>query len=874
MNIFKILYICLIRPLELLFEVFFCACSQRIPGEYSIPFTIVILSLIVNALALPLYKRADKLQSAESARQAAMKPWIDHIKKSFTGDERFLMLQTYYRENNYKPIYVLKGSLSLLLQIPFFIAAYNFLSELPLLNGVSLGPIHDLGASDAMFYLGSFPVNLLPIMMTLINVISVAVYTKGKPLSSKLQSYGIAVVFLVLLYKSPAGLVFYWLMNQMFSLAKNVVMVFFPVSETDITEDIDEGVASPSSVSFWVGCVFLTLLTGLMIPSNVISSSVAEFIDYSGFGNPLYYIIYTILLAMGTFIIWFGIYYGISNTRERLILSRIVIILCSISVIDYFFFGKNLGFVSAVLQYDEAPHFGVFQIVVNIVVVLAVSVLLVIIHMKKNVFISGVLITGAIAMFCLGSINAYKINSEYSSFSDTEEMNKSNEQVALTFSQDGKNVVFLLLDRAMETMVPYIMNEKSELKEQFDGFTFYGNTVSLGGYTNFGAPAAFGGYDYSPENMNKRDGELLVDKHNEALKVLPVMFSNEGYDVMVSDLPYVNYTETSDLSIYDGYDNIKACVMTGKYGEAPDEIKKYESKMRERNFFMFSIAKICPLFLHNVLYDSGLYNSPRNGGDSESQADMVQERFDLSHSHGYNQYFVERYNVLKALPEITEVDEDDGSTNRFFMLYNSSTHEPCMLQEPEYEPALDVDNSVYDHNMIERYTLNGVTMPMESDIQVIHYHANIAALSRLGDWFDYLRDVGVYDNTRIIIVADHGRPLNQFGPYLEDGTDCEYFYPLFMFKDFDSTGFTVSDEFMTNADAACLTVNGVIKDPVNPFTGNRIDSHEKVEGAVNIIVSDEWDVSKNNGTKFLPANWYNVHDDVYNTDDWTYLGNW
>ena len=36
---------------------------------------------------------------------------VAHIKKTFRGDERMMMLQTYYRQNNYKPTYVLKGCL-------------------------------------------------------------------------------------------------------------------------------------------------------------------------------------------------------------------------------------------------------------------------------------------------------------------------------------------------------------------------------------------------------------------------------------------------------------------------------------------------------------------------------------------------------------------------------------------------------------------------------------------------------------------------------------------------------------------------------------------------------------------------------------------
>ena len=41
-----------------------------------------------------------------------------------------------YRQNNYSPTNALRGSVSLLLEIPFFIAAYHFLSNLELLRGV------------------------------------------------------------------------------------------------------------------------------------------------------------------------------------------------------------------------------------------------------------------------------------------------------------------------------------------------------------------------------------------------------------------------------------------------------------------------------------------------------------------------------------------------------------------------------------------------------------------------------------------------------------------------------------------------------------------------------------------------------------------
>ena len=91
---------------------------------------------------------------------------------------------------------------------------------------------------------------------------------------------------------------------------------------------------------------------------------------------------------------------------------------------------------------------------------------------------------------------------------------------------------------------------------------------------------------------------------------------------------------------------------------------------------------------------------------------------------------------------------------------NDATHSPCLLQEPDYTPSDSVDNSAYDTDMVSRYTVDGKTMQMTTEDQVTHYHVNISSFAVLGDWFDYLRENGVYDNTRIILVADHGRDLH------------------------------------------------------------------------------------------------------------------
>ena len=296
------------------------------------------------------------------------------------------------------------------------------------------------------------------------------------------------------------------------------------------------------------------------------------------------------------------------------------------------------------------------------------------------------------------------------------------------------------------------------------------------------------------------------------------------------------------------------------------------NEIRNRNFFCFSLMKVSPLVLQETLYDGGIYNEAASvSGDTEgaiNAAALVQHTDGISKSTGYSQVFLESYPVLQKLPEITSVS--DGSKNTFFMMANDTTHSPCLLQEPDYVPAYNVDNTAYDFDMTRRYSFNGRVMDMTYEYQVTHYHVNMAAYIQLGQWFDYLREMGVYDNTRIILVSDHGRNINQFNVKCE-GEDMELFMPLLMVKDFNATGFTVSDEFMTNADTPIIATSGLIDNPENPFTKNPLTSELK-NGPQMVFLSDDIDLEKNNGNVFNPGKWF-----IFNggspkdPGNWTYL---
>ena len=914
MSFGDILSTLLLGPLKLIFEfIFFFA--NKLTGHPGL--SIIALSMMVNLLLMPLYKRADAMQKEARDTEAKLHDTAEHIKKTFSGDERMMILQTFYRQNNYKPTDALNGSVSLLLQIPFFMAAYQYLSGLVLLEGVHFGPIGDLSLPDALFVIGGFTVNVLPILMTLVNFVSSAIYLKGFPVKTKIQMYAMAVFFLVFLYDSPSGLVLYWTMNNLFSLGKTLFyklknpwkviaigtsglglcLAGFTIGFYSGSVKVKAfllGVslllqipavlcvagnrmklprvnAKPDRKQFVAGCLLMTVLTGLLIPSTFIAASPQEYVDLTYYHNPLWYCVSASCLAAGMFLVWMGVFYWLSSDKAKAVFDKAVWILSGVMLMNYMFFGTDLGIISASLQYENGMVFTGAEQLLNLLAIVTLAVCLYLAAVKWKKAVAATLLMVAIALGGMSGLNVVKINQ---SLRNLEHMKKNTaaqngEIPHFELSKDGKNVVVILLDRGMGEYIPYLFQEKPELKEQFDGFTYYSNTIAFGGITGLGAPALMGGYEYTPVEMNKRSSELMVDKHNEALKMMPVLFWEEGYEVTVCDPPYANYQWIPDLSIYDDYAEINTYLTTGIFTSAEEKAAVVENN--RRNFFCFSVMKTMPLVVQPTLYNGGRYNNTDLKKSSHEEIEQVQHG--LSVAEGLEQSYVEPYAVLENLSAMSRVTEERKNT--FLFLYNSTTHGPTLLQTPDYVTAIDVDNRKYDATNADRFTVNGRTLHVETEQQMAHYHANMGAMLQLGRWMDELKENGVYDNTRIILVADHGYPLGghkelDAAENVGNVTNVDVFFPLLMVKDFGSAGFTESDEFMTHADVPFLAVNDLIENPVNPFTGKPISNEEKTAHDQMIATSRDLSPEANEGKYVLPSYWATVKDNIWDKENWSF----
>lgn len=908
MSLGNILYTIIFKPIQLLFEILYMMTYKVIdnPG-----LSIVILSLAMNLLILPLYRRADAMQEEERETEQRLRKGITHIKKTFKGDERMMILQTYYRQNHYKPTDVFKGSVSLFLEIPFFVAAYQFLSHLELLRGVSFGLIRDLGAADALLQIGGLSVNILPFVMTGVNLISCVIFTKGYPMKTKIQLYAMALFFLVFLYTSPAGLVFYWTLNNLFSLVKTifyklknpqkvirnmatvlgvVVLVFdllvyrsgyvrvrallgiigvlclVPVilqllKNKGIFHD-KQIVLQANRTVFVSAVVYMSILIGGLIPTAVLVASPQEFASIYDFYHPLWYVVSSLCLAIGTFVIWMSVFRGLASDNSKRWMDLAVAVACVGFTVNYLLFGKNLGLINNDLVYDNPIDYTWGEQIGNLCVILLLVIVVFLLYRFVPKFLSQFIVLASVVLLCMGGWNVGNISIKLHDMIETAGKVQK-EAPKFNLSKNGKNVVIIMLDRALGEVIPDILEERPDIKETYSGFTYYPNTLSFGGHTNIASPALYGGYEYTPYEMNLRADELLVDKHNEALKMMPAMFYQEGFEVTVCDPPYANYNGFPDLSIYEDYPEMHKYSSQGKNYEGFSFYKSYETEKkqrdnRNRNFFCYGMMKCMPLVVQHTLYDSGkYYNSSliTKSFENAEANDNVIERSDLSG------LFLNDISFLENIIGITLFDA--AKDNTFIMWSNNLTHDPEVLNKPDYSFRTQLDdndlNGVYHKQLVPDSKLS-----FAEESQQAHYDSNMLALLEIGKWLEYLKYNGVYDNTRIIIASDHGYGLNM----LEKYASIERFYPLLMVKDFNAKEFAVSEEFMTNADVPNLAVDGVIHNPINPFTGKWIDSEDAKKSRQYVFQSSAWNTDENNGKQFLPGPWLSVSEDMRDADNW------
>jgi YidC/Oxa1 family membrane protein insertase len=880
----NILYTIIIYPITLIIEFVFVA-AQNLFKETGL--SIICVSGAFSVLCLPLYLVAEKWQEIERAVQKQLAPKIAKIKAVFKGDERYMVLSTYYRQNHYHPVYAMRSTFGLLIQIPFFIAAYSYLSHLEAIRGASFLFIEDLGKPDMLLPIAG-GINVLPILMTLINCASGAVYTKGLAIRDKVQLYGMALVFLALLYNSPAGLVLYWTLNNVFSLAKYGYLKIPLKNKHYFLLGIISSCAlllayyslfilhgSPrvrSLISFlsmtigilpWIIPFFTRLFrkikyipwtsretfplfifsililwtaAGIFNPSMLIGASPQEFSFIDDTVSPLHFIITTSIQAFGLFIFWPLMLYFLFSENVKRTLSIIIAIISFSALCNMFIFPEDYGLISVDLVFTGTVSHNFKEISINVLALLVLITTVSFIYTKGNKkILPSLAIMLFIALSALSVKMIYSINTEFRKLSEFfVREQKTDETISPIFqlSKTGKNVMVIMLDMAGSVFIPYIFEENPELNQKYEGFVYYPNAVTFNGWTLGGAPPIFGGYEYTPQGMNDRPDVGIGDKTNEALVMMPRLFSSSGFSVTITDPPYAGDNWIPDLRIYDELSDVNAYITDGAYTnqwlKQNNIALPQRSEMLVRNILIYAIFRESPIAFRQAIYYRGSWFAP--------------------FSENKMRLFLDGYAILDYLSELTGFESNKDHSAVFMV--NNTTHESLFLQAPDYKPQFMVTDYGTGRFSKENF-----------------YHINVAAIKRLAEYFDFLKLNNVYDNTRIILVSDHGVLDNTYVTRTGLPFPVDQYNPILLVKDFNAKGEIRTDmAFMSTADVPTLAMEEIIENPVNPFTGKAINSAQKNDPL--LILTQRVRRINNTTIELSPHNSFYVHDNIFDEKNW------
>ena len=886
-----------IYPVYMFVEfIFFLA--NNITDDY-IGFSIILLSITVNVICLPIYNVAEGWQEKERTTQKKLKPKIADIKAVFSGDERYMILATYYRQNQYHPLYAVRGMFALLIQIPFFIAAYKLLSGLTMLNNASFLFLKDLGKPDGLLYVAGMHINALPILMTFINILASAVYSKGLTIKEKLQLYITAAVFLVLLYNSPSGLVFYWTLNNIFSLFKNVfyriklskkiwyvvtalffisltiitknhtvkerprviiefftiMVIFVPIVWTIVSKFLLKNIrnvladAQSRFSLFLQSSIALLLFLGLTIPATTIASSPLEFINFEDILNPFTILFYTVVQSLGC-LFWFVCLYKLFRENVQKAFTFASIIILAVALINVFVFQDGYGSINNLLMFSDTGRLrhSLHELMVNLVVIgmTAVIIFAIVYSNRFMKFIDGIVKILILSFLVIPVVSSVTIYKEFHSMKSVENAVSAPKR-AYRISKTGKNIFIFMLDRSMNFFIDPVFENAEIVKKEYTGFTVFENSIAFGTSTNFSTPSLFGGYEYTPENIDKRSNELLVDKHNEALSVLPRLFSEHNWNVSFTDPSWLNYAWIPDLSIFAKYNMIAKNIdgnglYTQKFLIKNNVQSMHQSKIYgiRRNMLYFSLFKILPIEVRRIFYAEGMY-----GGV------------------GIPIYSAPFMNAYSAIENLTEEVEFVESKNCINIIVNNLTHEP-----PKKETIRMIGKD-FLIPLAKRYCLNETTEE--------HFYVNYLAHESCAKFFKFLKDNNCWDNSRIIIIGDHGRDpmrtrdMKFIADFANTGFSPDASIPLIMMKDFNSEGTLKKDyTFMTLADIPALTTKNLSSElQKNPFSGKDFLETEN-KTVVKIITAGNWHANHQlKSTQFEDAEWAFVKENVYVPSNWS-----
>ncbi|MGQ9636447.1 MAG: membrane protein insertase YidC [Thermodesulfobacteriota bacterium] len=175
-------------------------------------FDIIILSILIKIIFLPL----TQISMKSMKEMQKVQPEMNRLRQQFKNDKARLQqeIMLLYKRRRINPM---SGCLPMLIQVPVFIALYNALQKsIEMRHAPFILWVRDLSAKD--------PIYITPLIMGATMVIQQKMTpTSADPAQAKIFML-MPIMFTFLFLNFPSGLVLYWLVNNVLSIAHQYYM--------------------------------------------------------------------------------------------------------------------------------------------------------------------------------------------------------------------------------------------------------------------------------------------------------------------------------------------------------------------------------------------------------------------------------------------------------------------------------------------------------------------------------------------------------------------------------------------------------------------------------------------------------------------------
>ena len=182
---------------------------------------IIIFGILLKLIFYPLNQK----QAESMKKMQELSPQIKHINEKFANDpaKRQEKIMELYKKNNANPM---GGCLPMLIQIPIFIALYTAFSDTIDLWKSPFLWINDLSEPDTIYTTPAFlgmtgiALNILPLIMVGSQFIQTKMTSVASDPNQQTMMYVLPFVMLYFFWTMPSGVVLYWTVQNLLSIAQ------------------------------------------------------------------------------------------------------------------------------------------------------------------------------------------------------------------------------------------------------------------------------------------------------------------------------------------------------------------------------------------------------------------------------------------------------------------------------------------------------------------------------------------------------------------------------------------------------------------------------------------------------------------------------